>query len=953
MSGRALKTLALAMLCTWGTAATAQPLDVTFRFLPDLVPPEIAPVEHAFVPGSFNTWSTTNGGPAEMAYVPALNEYRRTYALTVGTTYEYRLHVKPNGSVGGDGWFNDPLNPEPCTLGQYANNCAVTVADPMAFQLAREQNEDGAVVAVSAGLFGTEAFASIQFQVNDGPLQDGAAFYDAETGIFRYELPAPIPAPGFFRLVAEDDLGRTIDTSAGIVPPTVIDAPRPDGLEDGVTIVNESTVRLSLFAPYKQFVHVIGTFNGWTADDESLLFRDADGEDPATADSVWWWTEITGLTPGEEVAFQYLVDGALRIADPYSPKVLLPDDQYISEATYPGLMDYPEEAAGAPATAVTPGAAPYEWQVEDFERPAQEDLVIYELLVRDFLDAHDWDTLADTLGYLERLGVNAVELMPVSEFGGNLNWGYQPTFHLALDKYYGPADQFKAFVDAAHARGMAVILDVVYNHADQPSPLQMLYGCTEDGLYTNAPARHPFNVFCDLDHTQPATQHWLDRANRWWLEEYRVDGFRFDLSKGFMQTGPWDGYNPERIGLLKRMASAIWETDPDALVILEHLNPNAQEERELALFGRDAGFPGMMLWHNMNHAYSESAMGYLNAGSDLTATYPPAWRTGMPVEGVVTYMESHDEQWVMFKNRTYGNSAGDYNIRELPTALDRQKLAGAFFFTVPGPRMLWQFGELGYGGGEDECLVNGTYPGECPAGTPGRTDQKPIRWTYYDVPDRRRLYETWAALIGLRNDFAIFTSPETAVEIEAGANDPSRRIALSLPDAPGGEPTEVVIVGNFGLEPREVNVVFPASGTWHEFFSDTELELSGTSAPVFLEPGQARIYTDVDVPSPDPTLYNVDDEDGPAAPLAFALEAAYPNPFADRATIAYALPSPSDVRLEVFDLLGRRVAVLVDGPQPAGRHRATLRSDGLGAGTYILRLAAAGATATHRVTLLR
>jgi glycosidase len=951
-----MKRLLLLALFALAAPASAQQIDVTFRFLPDLTPPEIEPVVRAFLPGSFNDWGpNTNGqiaigAPSQMGYVEAENEYRYTIGLSVGQTYTYKIHYHQNQSGTQWVWISDPLNE--VTTGPN-NDSVIEVADPMAFQLAREQNAGGQVSAVSAGLFGTEDFASIQFQINDGPLQDGLAFYDPATGIFRYELPAPIASPGFFRLVAEDALGRTVDESVGILPPDVVDAARPDGLEDGVTVVDESTIRLSLFAPYKGFVHVIGTFNGWTADAASLLFRDAGGEVPATADSVWWWTEITGLTPGEEVAFQYLVDGALRIADPYSAKVLLPDDQFISEATYPGLMPYPAEAAGAPATAVTPGAAPYEWQTEGFERPAAEDLVIYELLVRDFLAAHDWDTLTDTLGYLERLGVNAIELMPVSEFGGNLNWGYQPTFHLALDKYYGPADQFKAFVDAAHARGMAVLLDVVYNHADQPSPLVMLYGCTEGGLYTNNPARHPFNVFCDLDHTQPATQHWLDRANRWWLEEYRVDGFRFDLSKGFMQTGPWDGYNPERIGLLTRMASAIWGTDPEVFLILEHLNPNQQEERELALFGRDEGFPGMMLWHNMNHAYSQSAMGYLDAGSDLTSTYPPFHIPGVPVPGIVTYMESHDEQWMMLKNLRFGNSAGDYDVKDLRTALDRQKLAGSFFFTVPGPRMMWQFGELGYGGGPGECLKPGSGNGDCAPSDPGRTAPKPIRWDYADHPDRGRLYGTWAALIGLRNAFEIFTSPETEIEIEAGANDPSRRIALSLADAPEGEPSEVVIIGNFGLEPREVAVTFPASGTWHEFFSDTELTLSGTSASILLEPGQARIYTDVDVPSPDPTLYNVDDEDGPAAPLTFALDPAYPNPFAEAATIAYALPAPSDVRLEVFDLLGRRVAVLVDGPQPAGRHRATFRADGLGAGTYLVRLAAAGATATHRVTLLR
>lgn len=950
-----VRVIILLMLALGLRPAAAQQLDVTFRFLPDLTPPPIEPVVRAFLPGSFNDWGPNSNGqiapdaPSLMTYVPVGNEYRYTIPLTIGQTYTYKIHYHRNASGTDWEWIPDPLNE--VTTGPNSDS-VIEVEDPMVFQLAREQNAAGQVFAVSGSLFGTEAFTSIQFQINDGPLQDGLAFYDTATGIFRYELPEPIAAPAFFRLVAEDAGGSVLDESVGILPPNVTDAARPAGLEDGVTVVDGSTIRVSLFAPFKSFVHLIGDFNDWTVDDDALLFRDAD---PANPDSTWWWTEISGLTPGEEVAFQYLVDGTIRLADPYSAKVLLPEDSGIPASAYPNLKSYPSEAGGAPATAVTPGATPYAWQTEEYERPAQESLVIYELLVRDFLAAHDWDTLADTLDYLDRLGVNAIELMPISEFGGNINWGYQPTFHLALDKYYGPPDQFKAFVDACHARGIAVLLDVVYNHADQPSPLVLLYGGNDANPYINVPARHPFNVFYDLDHTYSGTQHWLDRANRWWLEEYRVDGFRFDLAGGFLQNGNFFGYNAQRVGLLERMADRLWEVDEDAIVIMENLIDSDQEYRELATYRRDEGLPGMMLWHHMNREYSQSAMGYPTATdfpSALTSTYPPNWVSGMPVGGAVTYMESHDEQWLMFRNLNYGNTGGTYNVRDLPVALDRQKLVGTFFFTVPGARMMWQFGELGYGGGPDECLVNGDYPGECANGVPGRTSPKPIRWNYYDDPARRDLYETWAALIHLRSDYAVFTSAETEVETRLGLV-PDRWIKLSLADAPDEEPSEVVIVGNFGVTARNVAVEFPATGTWYEFFGDTELEVTEVAQTFTLEPGQARIFTNVDVPSPEGGLYAVDDEDGASEPLALALDAAYPNPASDRAIVRYALPTAADVRLEVYDVLGRRVAVLADGPQPAGVYRAELRAATLPSGTYVVRLIAGGQTATQKITILR
>lgn len=307
----------------------------------------------------------------------------------------------------------------------------------------------------------------------------------------------------------------------------------------------------------------------------------------------------------------------------------------------------------------------------------------------------------------------------------------------------------------------------------------------------------------------------------------------------------------------------------------------------------------------------------------------------------------------MFRNRSFGNTSGTYNVRDLATALDRQKLAGSFFFPVPGARMMWQFGELGYGGGPGECLKPGDGSnGDCTASDPGRTSPKPIRWSYADEPARQRLYQTWAALINLRNDYDVFTSVDTDVDLSVGRT-PDRWIKLTLLSAPEGEPKEVVIVGNFGVTPGEVEVTFPNAGTWYEFFSDTELELADPFASIALEPGQARIYTDVDVPSPDGNVYSVDDEDGATTPDAFRLDAAYPNPFAATTSFTYALPSASDVRIDVFDVLGRRVAVLADGLQIAGTHRATLDGAALGSGTYLVRLTADGQTATAKVTLAR
>jgi glycosidase len=947
--------LFLSLLAGMGASpATAQgALDVTFRFIPDLTQPPISPVVRAYLPGQFNDWGPNTAGaiavdaPSRMALVEALNEYRYTHALQIGQSYQYKVHYHRNASGTEWTWISDPLNP--ITVGPDANS-VVQITDPMAFQPAREQNDQGLTYAVSAGLFGTEPFTGVSYRINAGEFIEGLEHFDAETGIFRVELPEPVESPIYFEIQATDAQNRTVSASSGIIPPVVIDLARPAGLRNGITYVDDTTVRFSLFAPYKQFVHLIGDFNDWTAGDEYVLYRDAQD-----ADNVWWWIEVDGLTAGQEYAFQYLVDGVLRIADPYSEKILDPShDSFISSTTYPGLMPYPAGETSGIVGVIHPGRIPYEWTSTGYVRPAYEDLVVYELLIRDFIGARNFQTLRDTLDYLERLGVNAIGLMPVAEFDGNLSWGYNPTFHLALDKAYGTRLAFKQFIDEAHSRGIAVIVDVVYNHAHDRSPIVQLYGPNSQNPFLTVPASHPYNVFLQLNHDSPFIHDYIDQANERWLTEFRVDGFRYDLTKGFMTSGPVDGYNAQRIANLKRMADRFWEVDDSGYIILEHFAANT-EEQELSQYGRNLGFPGMLMWHNMNRAYSQSAMGYLNdsgMSSNLSNTYPP--NRGMPLDGLLTYMESHDEQWLMYRNRAFGPQIEGYDVRSLETALERQKLVGTFFFTVPGPRQLWQFGELGFGWGisGEECLKPGDGSnGECPSFAPGRTANKPLPWNsprqYHLDPDRQRLYKTWAALINLRRSHPVFTSPETVVNLRVGQGVPDRRIRLALDDV------KVVIVGNFGLTPLAVDPLFHETGTWYEFFSDTALEVSDVNAPILLAPGEARLYATVDFPSPEPGIYAVSGEEGPAGAAAFRLETPFPNPTATEATVVFSLDQVADVRLDVFDLLGRRVARLVEGTLPAGDHSARLDAASLPSGLYVVRLSAGDRIATSRLTILR
>ena len=264
-----------------------------------------------------------------------------------------------------------------------------------------------------------------------------------------------------------------------------------------------------------------------------------------TPDGNKHWIEIDGLEAGTEYRFHYhIMPDDMRVADPYTELVIDPwNDQWIPEETYLNMPVFPNMLTeNTPVSVLQPGAPDFNWTDQDFERPAKSSLVIYELLVRDFTDERNYQTILDTLDYLDRLGINAIEFMPVNEFNGNDSWGYNPTFYLALDKAYGDKSTFKQLVNACHERGIAVLLDVVLNHADYPNPfLKMYWNASSFQPAANNPWFNEFlpspeTWFFDWNHDSPATKYFMKRALKYWVDEYHIDGYRLDFSKGMTQT---------------------------------------------------------------------------------------------------------------------------------------------------------------------------------------------------------------------------------------------------------------------------------------------------------------------------------------------------------------------------------------------------------------------------------
>jgi 1,4-alpha-glucan branching enzyme len=646
----------------------------------------------------------------------------------------------------------------------------------------------------------------------------------------------------------------------------------PAGLNDGINYLSNTSVALVLHAPYKNYVFATGDFTGWLVREKGYMKRTPDGER--------YWVQIDGLTTGKEYRFQYLVDSTLYIGEPYCDKVLDPDnDQFISSATYPNLIQYPKDTASGIVSVLQTSQVPFTWKTTSFVPPDKSNLVIYELLVRDFIANHDYKTLTDTLGYLANLGINAIELMPINEFEGNLSWGYNPSFYFAPDKYYGPKNDLKAFINACHSRGLAVIMDMVLNHCYEQSPFVQLYldHIGSDQIYMKSPnpwfnAQSPNPVYkfgADFNHESISTQQLVDRVNAYWLTEYKIDGFRFDFTKGFTNTpGEGSAYDLSRIAILERMASQIWKVKSNAYVILEHFTANSEEE-ELANYG-------MMIWGNNNSNYAEAAMGY---SSDFTAV--SAQGLDWNVSNLVSYMESHDEERIMYKTITYGASSGNYNTRNLKTALKRMELDALFLLTVPGPKMIWQFGELGYDISIDSA---------------GRTGEKPIKWNYFSDPDRHRLFVIYKLLNNLRNTQPAFGTSSYSYSFDT----PLKSLQLLHPSM------NVNVLGNFGIAASSITPFFPQPGKWYEYFTGDSINVLNVNDQINLQPGEYRLYTTKKLASPG-TLLGINDLKMSEIEHFVSV---YPNPSSAKFNFVIDSPYPTPLSISIYDMSGKIIRQL-------------------------------------------
>lgn len=569
------------------------------------------------------------------------------------------------------------------------------------------------------------------------------------------------------------------------------------------------SVTFVLRAPHKPYVSLVGDFNRWNARAHPL---ETDG-------SGTWWTTIARP---DETRYGYFVavdEQAHRwVGDPYATEL-----RWDEQGPWAFLPQQPSS---------------FVWSDASWRTPPLRDLIIYELNVRDFggrwqITRPHYGTFADLLDkvdYLADLGVNAVELMPIQAFPGESSWGYNPVFYFAPASVYGDPDDLRRFVDRCHARGIAVILDVAFNHAWGDHPYYHyyppLYDQTGDWLANLSPFFHhtPQSVNMwgglDWDHFRPDTTRYFQDVVRFWLRAYHVDGFRFDWVCGvdYDSNEPMNpGFNP--FHGISAICWAARQVNPDCILIgefwqLDGTHPDKTSAKLVRETSMDAVWNGEFhhtlddvlnqRWQWEQKDISRAIGGFRDQGFDHAAQ-------------LINFSCSHDEvrpeHEIKYYSAPHIRRPAGMKLDEL--ALRKGLLGLVVALTAPGVPMLYAGQEFG----ED---------------TPRTIDFLPLTWEKLREPRHARHMADVRRLIGLRRTHGALRSDNVDFYDDAFAEDGIVRYQR------WDERGDVVAVAlNFGDITRTTCLQFLTQGPWRDGLTDKRYR--GRRVTVTLAPWQAVV----------------------------------------------------------------------------------------------------------------
>jgi 1,4-alpha-glucan branching enzyme len=540
--------------------------------------------------------------------------------------------------------------------------------------------------------------------------------------------------------------------------------------------VTPAGVLFRLWAPHAKSVSVVGSFNTWDPQKNPMNLL---GEGI-------WESLIPGVHVGDQ--YRYLIiteSGEFNRIDPYA-----------------------REVTNSTGNAIVHDIQ-FDWENDPFAISGWNALVIYELHIGTFNDPQGdseqgtFDSAIAKLTHLKKLGVNAVQIMPIGQFEGARSWGYNPSHIFAVETTYGGPIGLKKFVKRAHQEGIAVILDVVYNHFG-PGDLDIWQfdGWSQNSkggiyFYNDERSHTPWGE-TRPDYGRNEVRRYIIDNVLMWLEEYRVDGLRFDCTQ-FIRTINGSGSQdiPEGWSLLQEVNNAVAQRFPGKITSAEDLQNNRWLTKSIGSGG--AGFSSQwdgMFVHPIRQAVitSDDAQRSIRAIADAIC-----YRYNDDAFDRVIYSESHDEV-------ANGSARVPQEINPKdPTGWHAQKrstLAAALVFTSPGIPMLFQ---------GQEFLEGGWF-----------RDSVPVDWD--QSIEFRGIVRLYRDLIGLRLNRVGFAKGLIGQFTQIYHLHEDRKLIAFHRWDQGGPGDDVVIIANFLHEPQEEYVLgFPSSGTWKlRFNSDWE-----------------------------------------------------------------------------------------------------------------------------------
>ena len=845
----------------------SQTLDVTFRY----VKHHDENFVRIFVPGTMpdgtaNDWGPNSNGVISpnalslMSFDSESNSYHRAYTLEIGQQYEYKFHTHHNSSGSDYSWFQDPLNPLVTSDGW--DNSILVVSDPLFFQPSFHLNEQELVIGMSISISASSDIDSIKYIVADESyLASSNLFQD---GVFYVPFDVPYSFFESYRILIYIDGNEYLAFNKDQVE--VIEEIVPGFLEFGPQ-QNDGLMYVSIMVPHHQFVQI--KINNINDEENKSIFTLK--KDPNLSNV--WWTELE--LPNGIYDYEYVLPNGATFPDPLSRMVRNNKTRI-------------EIGAGGVTT-----ADDYNWISANYLKPTLDTLVIYELHVDDFSAAGNgagtFQHVLEKLDYLKSLGINAIELMPISEFPGNHSWGYDPHIISAINDSYGTPEQFKYFVDQCHNMGIAVILDIIWNHIRSSSPLWQMQPDYDLNPYIKHheemnPNEAPESWgMLDIDHFNMNTIEYINKVHRIWVDEYKIDGFRFDAAAHL----GWSVSQPD-LGIYG-WSNALYDHDSTVYQIAEHLPSN------ISLIENTNFSAG---WHDSFHDRLKiDSHNQYNSTMDIMRQIIGLYEYtnwGTPYSNftqAVKYMISHDEQSLIQEMVEFDNFT-------MQQALERDKFYSTILFTSNGIPMLWQGQEFGFKSGWTDQNQNGNWDEE-------KLSYRPIDWNVLETENGQSHFEHYKKLIYLRKNNPAFSKGEfydlyryTNQGVVVYGYKDNRENSLN---------DQVVVIANFSSTDQSIlDVPFLSSGYWYNMFDSNDIlhTADGNYGNYYINAKHAIVYTNNQYQL---STHSFSEEIESIVDSSINKIVPFPNPFNSSISIQIDTESRDMIRFSIYNVLGEMI----------------------------------------------